>query len=88
MRGAPGHLPTPKQSAAKSTLNSRSGDINRLRVSTNYTASAGVEKALLHLDVRKPAKQEFVQARPSEDYQFDGYLIELKEEQHELRHNL
>ena len=33
-------------SAASSSLSSRLGDINRLRVSTNFTASTGVEKAL------------------------------------------
>ena len=51
-----------------------------LRLNPGGTASVGVKKLLTTIPVRKPSKQVFVRAHPSEDYRLTTAVIDLKEE--------
>ncbi len=53
-------------------------DFNALRLSQAYTDTAGVEKLLIMVPVRKPAKTEFVRVHP--EMHFDTMLVDLKED--------
>jgi hypothetical protein len=55
-------------------------DLEKLKLTQNFAANAGVKKALTMVPVRKPTRQEFVRVRPEEEYQFSTGVIELKEE--------
>jgi hypothetical protein len=51
-----------------------------LRISQTFGAGLGVKKTLLSVPVRKPAKDWWVRAHPSEHYRLPTYVIELKED--------
>ena len=51
-----------------------------LRLSADFSASAGVKKALLAVPVRKPDKSWFVRVHPDEAYRMPVAVIELKED--------
>jgi hypothetical protein len=53
-------------------------DFNALRLSQAYEQTAGVEKLLTTVPVRKPNKTEFVRVHP--EMHFDTMLLELKED--------
>ncbi len=53
-------------------------DFNALRLSQDYAQTAGVEKILTTVPVRKPTKTEFVRVHP--EMQFDTMLLDLKED--------
>ena len=53
-------------------------DFNALRLSQAYEQTAGVEKLLTTVPVRKPTKTEFVRVHP--EMQFDTMLLDLKED--------
>jgi hypothetical protein len=55
-------------------------DPQALRLSQDFSAAAGVKKALLTVPVRKPHNSWFVRAHPSPDYRFETAVIELKED--------
>jgi hypothetical protein len=55
-------------------------DLANLRLSQDFTETAGVKKLLLTVPVRKPHPQEFVRTHPSENYRMTMSTIELKEE--------
>jgi hypothetical protein len=55
-------------------------DPTRLRLSQDFALNLGVQKALLTVPVRKPAKEWWVQVHPDEAYQFQTYVVELKED--------
>jgi hypothetical protein len=55
-------------------------DLDQLRVSQNFADAIGVKKALLTVPVRKPHRQEWVRAHPSEAFRLPTFLLELKEE--------
>ena len=55
-------------------------DLASLRLSQNFTESAGVKKLLRTVPVHKPNAQDFVRVHPGEEYRADFPIIELKEE--------
>ena len=59
-------------------------DLASLRLSQNFTETAGVKKLLTTVPVRKPTRQEFVRVHPSEEYRADFPMIELKEDHEEF----
>jgi hypothetical protein len=58
-------------------------DLASLRLSQNFTESAGVKKLLRTVPVHKPNAQDFVRVHPGEEYRADFPIIELKEERDE-----
>jgi hypothetical protein len=54
-------------------------DLDKLKLSQDFAAQISVKNVLLTVPVRKPNKQEFVQVHPSEDFQLQTAVIELKE---------
>jgi hypothetical protein len=55
-------------------------DLSKLRLSQNFTETAGVKKLLTSVPVRKPKKFDFNRVHPSAEYRGDFALIELKDE--------
>lgn len=55
-------------------------DLEKLKLTQNFAASVGVQKALTMVPVRKPNRQEFIRVRPEEDYQYSTGVLELKED--------
>lgn len=53
-------------------------DPAKLRLSQDFSASAGVRKLINTVPVRKPSKEWFVQAHP--DYRLETSVLELKED--------
>ncbi len=51
-----------------------------LRLTQDFSAAAGVKKALLTVPVRKPDRSCFVRANPDPDYRLQTAVIELKED--------
>jgi hypothetical protein len=51
-----------------------------LRLTQDFSAAAGVKKALLTVPVRKPEKSWFVRAHPDPKYRLQTAVIELKED--------
>lgn len=58
----------------------RLGDLASLRITQNFGDGIGVKKALLHVPVRKPQKQEFFRVHPDENMRINVAMIDLKEE--------
>jgi hypothetical protein len=58
-------------------------DLESLRLSQNFTETAGVKKLLTTIPVRKPNPQDFVRVHPDGEYRMDVPMIELKEEREE-----
>lgn len=55
-------------------------DLSQLRLSQDFGASLGVQKALLTVPVRKPAKEWFIQVHPDPNYAIETAVLELKED--------
>lgn len=55
-------------------------DPARLRLSQDFAAAAGVQKALLTVPVRKPDKTWFSRVHPDESYRLQTAVLELKED--------
>ena len=55
-------------------------DFENLRLTQNFSELAGVKKAIITIQVRKPNRQEFIRVRPGEDWRFQTAVLELKEE--------
>ena len=51
-----------------------------LRLTSDFSATIGVKKALLSVPVRKPDKAWFVRVHPAEEYHLSTAVIELKED--------
>ena len=64
--------------AAQGAIPTSGFDFNALRLSQAYEQTAGVEKLLTTVPVRKPNKTEFVRVHP--EMCFDTMLLELKED--------
>ena len=56
-------------------------DPQKLRLSQNYGASAGVKKLTTTIPVRKPGKQDYVRVHPDPAYHIETAVLEIKEEQ-------
>jgi hypothetical protein len=54
-------------------------NLNKLRLSQDFSANLGVKKALLMVPVRKPNRQEFIRVHPGEDWRLETMVLELKE---------
>lgn len=69
------------ETEASSLLNDDGFDnIDKLRLTQNFSEAIGVKKALLTVPVRKPTRQEFVRVRPGDDWCLQTAILELKEE--------
>ena len=55
-------------------------DPEQLRLSQDFEASVGVQKALITVPVRKPDRQWFFRVRPGEEWRLPTAVLELKEE--------
>jgi hypothetical protein len=55
-------------------------DVAALRLTQDFEAEVGVERALVRVPVRKPHRQEFVRTHPGESYRLDTALVELHED--------
>ena len=55
-------------------------DPQALRIDPAMGAALGVKKALVHINVRKPNRQEYFRTRPEPDYRMNLAVLELKEE--------
>ena len=64
--------------AAQGAIPTGGFDFDALRLSQAYEQTAGVEKLLTTVPVRKPNKTEFVRVHP--EMHFDTMLLELKED--------
>lgn len=53
---------------------------DRLRLSQDFIAAAGVKKVLNTIPVRKPSKEWFVMTHPNDSYRIQTCVIELKED--------
>jgi hypothetical protein len=53
-------------------------DLAALRLDQNYVETAGVEKVLTTVPIRKPLKTEFVRTHP--EWHFDTMILDLKDE--------
>jgi len=58
-------------------------DLGNLRLSQSFTETAGVEKLLTTVPVRKPNPQDWVRVHPGSEYRENFPLIELKDEREE-----
>ena len=64
------------------TQNNASDPFNpqALRLDTAMGAALGVKKALVHVSVRKPSRQEYFRTHPGTEYRVNMAILELKEE--------
>jgi hypothetical protein len=51
-------------------------DFDNLRLSQNFSELAGVKKAIIHIDVGRPNRQEFFRVRPGEAWRFETAILE------------
>ena len=74
--GRPSDEDTPAAGAESDPL----ADISRFRLSQDFAASLGVKKRLITVPVRKPDRQWFVRAHPSEEYRLQTAVLEIRED--------
>jgi hypothetical protein len=55
-------------------------DLDKLRLSQDFTATAGVKKLLTTVPVRKPKKHDFIRVHSSEAYRGDFPMVELHDD--------
>jgi len=55
-------------------------DLDKLRLSQDFSANLGVKKALLTVPVRRPNRQEFIRVHPDADWRLETVILEVKEE--------
>jgi hypothetical protein len=70
-------MKTPKKPAAAAP---NPFDPEKLRLPQDFGATLGVQKALLTVPVRKPAKEWWIRVHPDESYRIQTAMIELKED--------
>jgi hypothetical protein len=68
------------QPSSQSTAALDPFDPERLRISQDYLATAGVKKAILTVPVKKPAREWFCQTHPGESFRLQTAVLELKED--------
>lgn len=54
-------------------------DLERLKLSQDFPALAGVKKQLTTVPVGKPPRQSFFRTHPEPEWRFNTYILELKE---------
>ena len=55
-------------------------NLDRLRLSQNFSSQVGVKKAILTVPVRKPDRQWFIRVHPDPDWRLETAVLELKDE--------
>jgi hypothetical protein len=55
-------------------------DLSELRLSQDFSETAGVKKVIMTIPVRKPGRQDFFRVHPSEDYYIETAVLEHKQE--------
>ncbi|WP_291321504.1 hypothetical protein [Desulfonatronospira sp.] len=55
-------------------------NVDSLRLSQDFNSLAGVKKMITTVPVRKPNRQDFVRVHPSDDWQLQTAILELKED--------
>jgi hypothetical protein len=55
-------------------------ELERLRLTQDFSANVGVKKVLITVPVRKPTRQEFIRVHPGEDWHIETAILELNEE--------
>jgi hypothetical protein len=74
-------MPNDKKNKSENSMDeSELLDLNKLRLSQNFSELSGVKKAILTIPVRKPNRHEFIWVRAGEDWRFETAVLELKEE--------
>ncbi len=53
-------------------------NIEKLRLSQDFTLMTGVEKLLTTVPIRKPGRQDFIRTQPEESYRVILPILELK----------
>jgi len=61
-------------------LNPDNFNLDKLRLSQNFSEIAGVKKVLTTVPVRKPNRQDFFRGSPGDEWSFQTAVLELKEE--------
>lgn len=70
--------PTPKNTEKHESLNPF--DPKALRLTQDFSTSAGVKRTLITIPNRKPSREWFVRTHPSDEYHVQTCVIELKED--------
>lgn len=55
-------------------------DLEKIRLSQDYQDGLEVKKIIENVPVRRPDKQEYIRVHTGEEYTFDTYLLEFKED--------
>lgn len=73
-----------QQPTAKPNVGPDPFDPASLRLAQDFSAAAGVKKALLTVPVRKPDKSWFVRVHPDANYRLQTAVIEMKDDRSEV----
>ncbi|MBW1899612.1 MAG: hypothetical protein JRI61_11205, partial [Deltaproteobacteria bacterium] len=55
-------------------------NLSELRLSQDFSETAGVKKVIMTIPVRKPGRQDFFRVHPSPDYYLETAVLEHKQE--------
>jgi hypothetical protein len=55
-------------------------DLEKLRLSQDFSALAGVKKAIITIPIRKPSRQDWIRVHDSEEWMLQTAILELKDE--------
>jgi hypothetical protein len=72
--------PSQSHDDATTTTEHNPFDLAGLRLTQDFTATAGVKRQIVQVPVRRPSAQEFVRVHPSPNYRINATAIQLKEE--------
>jgi len=56
-------------------------DLAKIKLSSNFDSEISVRQELTTIPVRKPKKLEFFRVRPGEEWVFDAYILDIKEDE-------
>jgi hypothetical protein len=52
-------------------------DLDKVRLSQDFTEMTRTEKLLIHVPVRKPSKHQFFRVHPDEEYRLECFVVEM-----------
>jgi hypothetical protein len=55
-------------------------DLSKLRIGQNFNETIGVRRALLHVPIKKPSRQDFIRVHQDENMRLPVSMIDLKDE--------
>ena len=55
-------------------------DLDRLRLSQDFSGEVGIKKAIVTVPVRRPSRQAFIRVHPTSSWQLVTAVLELKDE--------